>query len=582
MKRYLIFIFTVMFLLVWAGLLLADNRTDSKGFRGKSVDAGLLPEELKSIQIEDNFIKSNESDVGTIQKASGHVVVLHKDSNKAFYATAGDAVYQQDVFYTLKDSRCRIRFKTEDIITMGENGKIIVEEVSEDSAAKEKKSVMSMLRGKTMFYVMRLFKYRKISASVKTPTAVMGVRGTKFGVEVRKAGEKIADLSDESLIYLAENGSGNFETIIHGFDGSVGVTSNADGSTNTVGAGESLFVDNLGAGNVEPTDPNIANQFIQQTEGGGFILAGLLGSGADDAGDVIDNIITTAGADGYLENISQNITTLTTLTTDVSTRPVNKLGYFTAMLKANIPTVVHGGTYTSTSLQNLANPDAEAKFGSYSMKIDASSGMSDAKLTNLATSYGDTISGNYPITSTERGHNAYMEWGDWTQPLPMSGTYTYYVDNKGYYIVGDPTSATDMMTLLHNASGWWSYTGGAEGTYWTSTGGTDMTGTFDAKVNFMDGAIEEFNLSVSKDGFIASVENASGSLTTGSPEFQLSGGAAQIDSTSMGFTANGSFYGPAANSIGGAWAIEPISAGTDHATGIFHGTNQGSTTAPLF
>jgi len=572
-----------MFLLVWAGLLLADNNTNTKSSRGKSVDVGFLPAELKTMQIEDNFIKSNESDVGTIQKASGHVVVLHKDSNKAYYAITGDAVYQQDVFYTLKDSRCRIRFKTEDIITMGENGKIIVEEVSEDSAAKEKKSVMSMLRGKAMFYVVRLFKYRKISASVKTPTAVMGVRGTKFGVEVRKAGEKIADLSDESLIYLAENGSENFETIIHGFDGSVGVTSNADGSTNTVGAGESLFVDNLGAGNVEPTDPNIANQFIQQTEGGGFVLAGILGSGADDAGDIIDNIINTAGTDttdGNVENITQNLTSLVIGETD---RPVNTLGYFTAMLTRMDSTKYYEGTYISGSVQNFDNPDAVASdTPNGDMKLDASGGMSNAKLTDLdVNTKHDNISGSYPAIFAELGHNAYMEWGYWTQTEPMAGiSYTYYVDNKGYYITGDPTSTTDMMTL-HNTSGWWSYAGGAEGTYWTNSGGVDMTGSFDAKVNFMDGAIEEFNLSVSKDGFIASVENASGRLTNESPEFQLSGGAAKIDAnTSVEFTANGSLYGPAANSIGGAWAIEPISADNDHATGIFHGTNQGSTAAP--
>ena len=49
-----------------------------------------------------------------------------------------------------------------------------------------------MLRGKVMFYAVRLFKYRTASMSVKTPTAVVGVRGTKFGVEVRMMGADVA------------------------------------------------------------------------------------------------------------------------------------------------------------------------------------------------------------------------------------------------------------------------------------------------------------------------------------------------------------------------------------------------------
>ncbi|MBU3948191.1 MAG: FecR family protein [Proteobacteria bacterium] len=577
MKRHLIFLlFTVLILPGWACLSFADNKTDTNIVRGKSVSESLLPDELKSIKVEDYFIKSNELPAGTIQKASGHVVVVHKDTNKAYYAINGDTVYQQDVFYTLKDSRCRIRFNTEDVIIMGENGKIIVEEVTEDNVSKSKKSVMSMLRGKAMFYVVRLFKYKSILASVKTPTAVMGVRGTKFGVEVRKAGEKIADLSDESLIYLAENGSGNFETIIYGFDGTVDVTSVADGSTNSVGAGENLFIDNLGAGNVEPTDPNIANQFIQQTEGGGFILSGIPGSIEEVAGDNI--IINTDSSDSYMDNVSQ---TLTGLTIDESARPVNKFGYFTSMLTMVEQNNNYTGTYISTSMQNLDHHGAVATdivYENGDMKLDASGGLINAKLTDLQVNE-DTISGNYPVSFSELGHNVYLEWGYWTQTAPMNvNSYSYVVDNRGYYIVGDPTLANDMA-ILHNLGGWWSYTGGAEGTFWTNTGGDSMTGSFDAKVNFMENDISEYNLSVTGGGHSASVTDASGVLTNESPNFSLSGGNSAIDGQQATFSAYGSFYGPAAQGIGGAWSINPVSTG-GHATGIFHGSNQGPTAAP--
>lgn len=146
-------------------------------------------------------------------------------------------------------------------------------------------------------------------------------------------------------------------------------------------------------------------------------------------------------------------------------------------------------------------------------------------------------------------------------------------------MVGDPTSATDMA-VLQNLAGWYSYSGAAYGTSWTSTGGSNMTGSFDAKVSFMDGIVSNFNLSVSDpvNGHSASVTNAGGDFTTGA-QFELNG-PGQIDGQQQAnFTSSGSLYGPAGQAIGGAWSINSVSAG-GHATGIYSGTNQGPTTAP--
>ena len=71
-----------------------------------------------------------------------------------------------------------------------------------------------MAKGKAMFYVMRLLGYKNIDTSVKTRTAVMGVRGTKFGVEVVPGSEKmgqgkrivIADSSNYGFEMMAEAG----------------------------------------------------------------------------------------------------------------------------------------------------------------------------------------------------------------------------------------------------------------------------------------------------------------------------------------------------------------------------------------
>jgi hypothetical protein len=69
-----------------------------------------------------------------------------------------------------------------------------------------------MIKGKAMFYVVRLFRYKSVDATVKTKTAVMGVRGTQFGVEIVPSADKkaqmkrivIADSTDAGFRIAAE------------------------------------------------------------------------------------------------------------------------------------------------------------------------------------------------------------------------------------------------------------------------------------------------------------------------------------------------------------------------------------------
>jgi len=591
MKKYFfISLIAVLFLLGWVALSVADTGSP----RGKSVAANLLPDELKSTKVDDYFVELKTSPVGSIQNATGHVVVLHKDTNRAYFAVTGDAVYQQDVFYTLHDSRCRIKFSTEDIITMGEDSKVVADEIVDDQVSKKKSSVISMLKGKAMFYVVRLFKYKTVSASVKSPTAVMGVRGTKFGVEVRKTGEKVAGLSDDSFIYLAQNEPGNFETTILGFDGEVEVNSPADGSKNTVGAGETLVVDNHGAGDVEPTDPNAANQFIKDTEGGGG-TGGTVSTdaGAGEGGPVGNTIDNTS------ENLAQTLTGTANdqPITPPGGGPAGRMGYFTAILTMYVPPgegagyFTNNGVFVSNSLQDLNGTGliADDIVNNHRMKVNGLAGdAGELASVDYSDGYGGYSGGiipevPYTVSRTEIGHNPYMEWGYWTQQtVTMTDNFgnDNWVNNRGYYIAGDNTPDISALNQV------WTYFGGAEGTYWTANGGLpdggiNMTGSFGATVNFglTSNQITAFNLAVSDSvtGNNVAIANATGSFAGGgSSHFALDGGAGtwKINGTNAELkNGYGSVYGPNAEAIGGVWGVKAyISPDYQYATGIFHGT----------
>jgi len=275
-------------LFVLAGLLMTLSFTSASNDRGKAVPKQELPADLQAYDVKDYFIPVQGKTVGYIKTVIGHVVVVREKAKHAYFAVKGDAIFQQDSFVTLDRSRCRIKFTTQDVVTMGANTHITVNELVDDRKSKKKKSLLSMLRGKAMFYVVRLFKYKRTEASVTTPTAVCGVRGTQFGIEIQNADGGRAQAVP---IYLADASGGNWpllsqattgeQTIVY-FYGGRGELCNADGGgCFPVKQGESGLVDQEGNVYVSAADPDKAEQFRRATDVGP-------GAGKDDFSDKIN------------------------------------------------------------------------------------------------------------------------------------------------------------------------------------------------------------------------------------------------------------------------------------------------------
>jgi hypothetical protein len=294
MKRNMPVTFLVA-LFVLAGLLTTLSLTNASNDRGNAAPSQMLPADLQARDIKDYFLPAEGQAVGHLGTIIGHVVVVREDAQQAYFAAKGDAVYQQDSFITLKGSRCRIKFTTQDVVTMAENTRITVQELVDDRKAQKKKSFLSMLRGKAMFYVVRLFKYKRTEASVTTPTAVCGVRGTQFGIEIQSSdGSRaqsvpiyLADASEANWPLLARTSTGD-QTVVYFYDGS-GELCNADGSNCfPVSQGESGLVDQEGNVYVSMADPAQAEQFRRDTDVGP-------GAGEDDYSDKYDEQPPWAG-----------------------------------------------------------------------------------------------------------------------------------------------------------------------------------------------------------------------------------------------------------------------------------------------
>jgi hypothetical protein len=577
----------------------------------------LLPEELKGVEISDSFIDSGSEEIGEIQTVTGQVVVFHEDNHRAYYASNGDALFKQDVVYTLAESRCRIKFTTADIITMGDNTRIGIESYVDSPETGEKRSVIRLLKGKAMFYMLKLFKYKNIHSAVNTPTASIGVRGTQFGTEVRPVADMKAEISPRP-IYLADaSGSLNglsqapaggpeTETIVHCFEGAVEVSSPIDPVSKMLGEGQSLDVSSVGVGTVRRTDPEVADKFKSQTKAptpasseSDEESSGEQGESEAEASseDIEGEEQIDEGVDtSQVQDITQN---LTTKAIEERILDLDRGGYLAAML-----TRIEGGEkkfqhlYISDRAQEFETDDATLKArdvlggdpGNPLVLIgggdvtQAAQGNTDARLLSVEVDPGtgrETITGPFVVNDVSIGLDEFMDWGYWTVPQIMTSPSgdQYAVDNRGYYVEGDSTHDDEMAALAANqVTG--SYTGTAHGTYWTDSGGTDMSGVFKAHIDFAKKEISDFGLSVSGGGHNATVIEAGGSFRGNSSQFFIDpntpGSVWQIDGKDALSTkkeAYGSVYGESGQKMGGVWKMDaPNGGGEAHATGLFEGS----------
>ena len=203
---------------------------------------------------------------------------------------------------------------------------------------------------------------------------------------------------------------------------------------------------------------------------------------------------------------------------------------------------------------------------------------SPPQITALETSTGAvTVGIPVSIDMHELGNNSYGSWGYWLQNnIMQAGGTNYSVDNRGYYLTGDPTTNAQMSNLMaHNDSG--TYTGTADGTYWTNTGGTNMSGTFNANISFASRSLSNINISISGGGHSASISGATATSSGSSSTFiGNSDGQWKIDGATLGSSSSkdlrGVVLGPTGKAVEGGFGMGQTVDTTGVVIGIFQGT----------
>lgn len=122
------------------------------------------------------------NDVGEIKVAKGTVHVERE--GQRLPASAGMPIRQSDRLVTGADGSAGVTFTDNSLLSTGPNSVLVVDHYTFDTTTHAGKFDASLKKGSLAVVSGKMVKHTPGSMRVRTPSSVMGVRGTEFLVRV--------------------------------------------------------------------------------------------------------------------------------------------------------------------------------------------------------------------------------------------------------------------------------------------------------------------------------------------------------------------------------------------------------------
>ena len=122
------------------------------------------------------------ADVGLIKVSKGDVRIERAGGKVA--AAVGAAVQASDVIVTGADGLAGITFTDNSLVSLGPNSRYSIDKYRFDSTTHQGEFESSLSKGRLAAISGKMVKQSPEAMKVRTPSAIMGVRGTEFIVQV--------------------------------------------------------------------------------------------------------------------------------------------------------------------------------------------------------------------------------------------------------------------------------------------------------------------------------------------------------------------------------------------------------------
>lgn len=146
---------------------------------------------------------ASQNPVGEIRTVTGDVKIKSKDS-KERAPRIGDNVFVGDLVKTGKDGKIKILFTNDNILVLGYETGITIDELAVNPETKESQSIFTLLTGKVRAIVKKLLTPNS-QFKIKTANSDIGVLGTIFVVTYDEKTGKLIIFSESGQILIASN-----------------------------------------------------------------------------------------------------------------------------------------------------------------------------------------------------------------------------------------------------------------------------------------------------------------------------------------------------------------------------------------
>ncbi len=122
------------------------------------------------------------AEIGQIKNVSGQVLLVRQDAQRP--ARAGDLIEQADIVATGADGAVGITLIDNSRLSAGPHSRIEFTRFHYNPTTQEGESLTEVKRGTLAVISGKIAKSSPDAMKVKTPTTILGVRGTTFAVKV--------------------------------------------------------------------------------------------------------------------------------------------------------------------------------------------------------------------------------------------------------------------------------------------------------------------------------------------------------------------------------------------------------------
>ncbi|MDZ4225109.1 MAG: FecR domain-containing protein [bacterium] len=126
-----------------------------------------------------------QTKVGKVDNVLGDVIIIH-EAGKKEKAAVGAPLFLKDVVEAKKESSVQLGFQDGTTLVLREKTKIIVSEFLFNPGKKQRETILDVAGGKLKAVVSKTFNKKTSKTEFRTPTAVIGVRGTELALDVGK------------------------------------------------------------------------------------------------------------------------------------------------------------------------------------------------------------------------------------------------------------------------------------------------------------------------------------------------------------------------------------------------------------